>query len=416
MIPLRKAKYNRFFFENLRISLVSIAGNKLRASLTITIIAIGIMSLVGIITATEAIKSSIMNSFASMGAGSFTISVNTWASSQDTKKSRRNFQITYEQAQRFKKAFSEKANVSLSISPSSVAIVKYESNKTNPNVRLEGIDENTLNNKALELAEGRNFSAGEINLNAPVAIIGMDIQNTLFGQSSALEKNISIGGKNFKVIGILKSKGASMGMSNDRVVYIPVSTATANFSIPSPNYTITVRPNDNNPDIISEAEITFRIIRNLRPADSNDFTITQSDMLANQLISNISTVVLAAYIIGLITILGASVGLMNIMLVSVNEKTKEIGTRMALGAKASVIKQQFLLESVIISQIGGLIGIVLGIVMGNAVSLITGSPFIIPWNWIGIGVALCLAVGILSGYLPAVKASRLDPIEALRYE
>lgn len=416
MIPLRKAKYNRFFFENLRISLVSIAGNKLRASLTITIIAIGIMSLVGIITATEAIKSSIMNSFASMGAGSFTISVNTWASSQDTKKSRRNFQITYEQAQRFKKVFSEKANVSLSISPSSVAIVKYESNKTNPNVRLEGIDENTLNNKALELAEGRNFSAGEINLNAPVAIIGMDIQNTLFGQSSALEKNISIGGKNFKVIGILKSKGASMGMSNDRVVYIPVSTATANFSIPSPNYTITVRPNDNNPDIISEAEITFRIIRNLRPADSNDFTITQSDMLANQLISNISTVVLAAYIIGLITILGASVGLMNIMLVSVNEKTKEIGTRMALGAKASVIKQQFLLESVIISQIGGLIGIVLGIVMGNAVSLITGSPFIIPWNWIGIGVALCLAVGILSGYLPAVKASKLDPIEALRYE
>ncbi|HIS34786.1 MAG TPA: ABC transporter permease [Candidatus Avirikenella pullistercoris] len=416
MIPLRKAKYNRFFFENLRISLVSIAGNKLRASLTITIIAIGIMSLVGIITATEAIKSSIMNSFASMGAGSFTISVNTWASSQDTKKSRRNFQITYEQAQRFKKAFSKKANVSLSISPSSVAIVKYESNKTNPNVRLEGIDENTLNNKALELAEGRNFSAGEINLNAPVAIIGMDIQNTLFGQSSALEKNISIGGKNFKVIGILKSKGASMGMSNDRVVYIPVSTATANFSIPSPNYTITVRPNDNNPDIISEAEITFRIIRNLRPADSNDFTITQSDMLANQLISNISTVVLAAYIIGLITILGASVGLMNIMLVSVNEKTKEIGTRMALGAKASVIKQQFLLESVIISQIGGLIGIVLGIVMGNAVSLITGSPFIIPWNWIGIGVALCLAVGILSGYLPAVKASKLDPIEALRYE
>ncbi len=416
MIPLRKAKYNRFFFENLRISLVSIAGNKLRASLTITIIAIGIMSLVGIITATEAIKSSIMNSFASMGAGSFTISVNTWASSQDTKKSRRNFQITYEQAQRFKKVFSEKANVSLSISPSSVAIVKYESNKTNPNVRLEGIDENTLNNKALELAEGRNFSAGEINLNAPVAIIGMDIQNTLFGQSSALEKNISIGGKNFKVIGILKSKGASMGMSNDRVVYIPVSTATANFSIPSPNYTITVRPNDNNPDIISEAEITFRIIRNLRPADSNDFTITQSDMLANQLISNISTVVLAAYIIGLITILGASVGLMNIMLVSVNEKTKEIGTRMALGAKASVIKQQFLLESVIISQIGGLIGIVLGIVMGNAVSLITGSPFIIPWNWIGIGVALCLAVGILSGYLPAVKASKLDPVEALRYE
>ena len=416
MIPLRKAKYNRFFFENLRISLVSIAGNKLRASLTITIIAIGIMSLVGIITATEAIKSSIMNSFASMGAGSFTISVNTWASSQDTKKSRRNFQITYEQAQRFKKVFSEKANVSLSISPSSVAIVKYESNKTNPNVRLEGIDENTLNNKALELAEGRNFSAGEINLNAPVAIIGMDIQNTLFGQSSALEKNISIGGKNFKVIGILKSKGASMGMSNDRVVYIPVSTATANFSIPSPNYTITVRPNDNNPDIISEAEITCRIIRNLRPADSNDFTITQSDMLANQLISNISTVVLAAYIIGLITILGASVGLMNIMLVSVNEKTKEIGTRMALGAKASVIKQQFLLESVIISQIGGLIGIVLGIVMGNAVSLITGSPFIIPWNWIGIGVALCLAVGILSGYLPAVKASKLDPVEALRYE
>lgn len=419
MATFFKYKYkNRFFFENLRISFISIAGNKVRAALTIAIIAVGIMSLVGIITATEALKGSIYESFSSMGAGSFKIKVDTWKSSEDAKKSRRNFQITYNQAERFKKAFSDDAKVSIGIVASGGAIAKYESLKTNPNVKVEGLDENSLFVRSMELEKGRSFTSTEAASASQLAIIGADIVSTLFPNVEPLGKYVSIGGKSFRVIGVLKKKGAAMGMSNDRNIYIPVTTAATVFSIPSLNFQVTVKPNDASlmEKVAGQAEGVFRVVRGLRPTDSNDFVVEQSDALAGQLISNINSVVLAAYLIGLITLAGASVGLMNIMLVAVSEKTKEIGTRMALGAKSGVIKQQFLMESIIISQIGGAIGIVIGVFMGYLVSIVMSATFVIPWMWIGLGVLLCLVVGIMAGYLPAVKASKLSPIEALRYE
>lgn len=414
-----KYKYrNSFFFENLRISFISIAGNKVRAALTIAIIAVGIMSLVGIITATEALKSSIYESFSSMGAGNFNIKVDTWRSSEEAKKSRRNFQITYNQADRFKKSFSDIAKVSIGIVASGGAIAKHESLKTNPNVRVEGIDENSLFVRSLELEKGRGFSASEASSATQLAVIGADIVSTIFPNVEPIGKYVSVGGKQFRVIGVLKKKGAAMGMSNDRNIYIPVTTAATVFSIPSPNFQVAVKPNDASmmEKVVGQAEGVFRVIRGLRPTNSNDFVIEQSDALAGQLIDNINSVVLAAYLIGLITLAGASVGLMNIMLVAVSEKTKEIGTRMALGAKSGVIKQQFLMESIIISQIGGVIGIIIGVFMGYLVSVVMSATFIIPWMWIGLGVVLCLIVGIMAGYLPAVKASKLSPIEALRYE
>ena len=165
-----------------------------------------------------------------------------------------------------------------------------------------------------------------------------------------------------------------------------------------------------------EAEGLFRSVRKLSVYDENNFAIRKSDSLANMLIENLSVVTIGATIIGLITLLGASIGLMNIMLVSVSERTREIGVRKALGASSTAIKQQFLFESIFIGQIGGILGIILGIIIGNLISLLVGGSFVVPWLWVLIGVVLCFLVGIGSGYFPAVKASRLDPIVALRYE
>jgi len=167
---------------------------------------------------------------------------------------------------------------------------------------------------------------------------------------------------------------------------------------------------------VGEAEGVFRIVRDLDPVDETDFNITQSDSLANMLIENLKFIAIAAMIIGIITLFGAAVGLMNIILVSVTERTREIGIRKAIGAKAKTIKQQFLFEAIVIGQLGGILGIIFGILIGNLVSMIIGSAFIIPWIWILLGVLLCLIVGIVSGYFPAQKASQLDPIIALRYE
>ncbi|MBC7616050.1 MAG: ABC transporter permease [Pedobacter sp.] len=408
------------YTENVRIALQSIKSNRLRTLLTALIIAIGLSALVGILTTLDAVKKSMTDAFSSMGANSFNIrNRGTGIRIGGSGKRPKPFKsIRYEDAIAFKKRLNTPATVAVSVYASGGSTVKYGTEKTNPNINIQGFDENGLASQGLELAQGRNFSPIEVENGNNVCIIGAEIAKTVFKNETPLDKIITAGNNRLRVIGVLAAKGASMGANTDRVVYIPLLKAKLINSNNNPSYTITVMvPNNDLMDnIIGEATSEFRNIRKIKIKEPNNFEVTKSDAVAQTLFENLAWVAIGGIAIGTITLIGASIGLMNIMLVSVTERTREIGIRKAIGANPSTIRKQFLIEAVVICLIGGALGILLGIGIGNLISFSMGGSFIIPWMFILGGLVLCVGVGILSGYYPAKKASKLDPVEALRYE
>jgi len=401
--------------------MTAIKTNLLRTILTILIIAFGIMALVGILTAIDAIKGTLTQQFTMMGANTFTIesrSMRVHIGNQVYRRKNHDY-ISFRQAGDFKDEFSFPADVSIFTYASGTAIIKTGDYKSNPNTTVIGGDENYLTTAGYEIEKGRDFSTDDIEKDNNVVIIGAEIAIKAFGKGvDPVNRFMTVGNGRYRVIGVLREKGAAMGMDADRMCLLPYTNVRQYFSRPQMSYSINVKPRD--PQLldfcVSEAEGSFRLVRKLGPSDETDFNITKSDTLAQMLLKNLRIVTLAATIIGIITLLGAVVGLMNIMLVSVTERTKEIGTRKALGAKSRTIKRQFLYEAIVIGQLGGVVGIILGIIIGNVVSLSIGSKFIVPWLWIIGGVIICFLVGLVSGYFPALKASKLDPIIALRYE
>lgn len=407
--------------EHLLIAFDSIRANLVRSVITSLIIALGIVALVGVLTSVDGIKSSINQKFSEIGANSFTIvdrEGNVSFGGGRRRLKAENTPILYREALRFKKEFTSSAMVSIHAEAWEASTVRFGSEKTDPNISVIGIDENYLDVAGHSIEKGRNFSGSDIKLNNNFVLLGSDVASRLFKKTNPIGKNVLVGSSAYRVVGILNSKGSSIGAGTDRMVCIPVSVAKEKYLKSSTSYSINVGVTSPEllDDAIGEATVLMRIIRKQRVADETNFEIIKSDSLANDLIDNLRFLTIAATVIAFITLLGAAIGLLNIMLVSVTERTREIGTRKALGATPKVIMTQFLIEAITICQVGGILGIFGGIIAGNAVSAAVGGGFIIPWAWMMLGVSLCFVVGVAAGFYPARKAARLDPIESLRFE
>ena len=408
--------------ENIAEGLRSIKGNLLRTILTALIISLGITSLVGILTAIDGIQSSVDNSFSGLGANSFDIR-NRPANQirREGQKEKRFKNIDYRQASRYKTLFAPKGKVSLKTNVSNNAIAKYLSKKTNPNTRLIGIDDNFIELKGYKVGGGRNFSTNEFTNAVNVCLLGVDVIDQLFEKKNPINKEILVNGIRLKVIGILAKKGNMMGGGDDRVVMVPLETGRKMAVGRNLTFDITTSSTkvENLDNFMEEARGVMRKVR-MDPITSEDsFSLDRSDSIAKSFESITSSLQLGGFVIGFITLLGASIALMNIMMVSVSERTREIGIRKSLGATPFRILQQFLIEAIVICLIGGIGGIILAIPIGNLIAqgISSGSAsFIIPWLWMTVGIIICVLVGLFSGIYPAFKASKLDPVDALRYE
>ena len=407
--------------ENIRIAVGSIRTQLLRTILTILIIAIGITALVGILTVVSALKNTLSTNFASMGSNTFNITQYETSTRRrgggETEKI--NPIISWPQAKSFKDNYKYPfTETSLSFVATSRAEVKFESEKTDPEITIVGVDEHFLTNSGLETNLGRNFTGFDIENNAYVCVVGSDFEKGLLKEVNPINKIISIRGAKFKVIGVLKEKGSTFGNSQDLRVLIPIQVARSLFTAPNINYSMSVMVEKETllDEAVDNAGNIMRRIRKLNPVQENNFGVSRSDDLINR-ISDITGVLSAsAWIIGIITIFGSSIALMNIMLVSVTERTREIGVRKALGAKRSTIAFQFFIETLIIGQLGGIVGIIFGILIGYGISTAIDFSFVIPWGAVIAATITTFIVAVVSGSYPALKASKLDPIEALRYE
>jgi putative ABC transport system permease protein len=423
------------FRDVLSLSFRSIRSNKLRTGLTVSIIALGIMALVLVYTAIKAINQKFTDSFSTMGANGFTIRYkerniqfgggNRKELTREKKGQRKEKSsnigkpITMDQAEHFIKYYHFPALTSLSVFASRNAIVSRENVKTSPNVFLFGGDENFIVLNGFKLKAGRNLNLADVQSARYVCLLGYDVASKLFNEQPEKAVNAVVRVQNipYRVVGVLDSRGSSFGMSWDNRVITTYKNIQRQFTSGSSYVIAVMTENIKNVDIaMGEAEAVFRTVRKLATTEESNFVLDRNDSIAEKAMKSIGFITISATVIGLITLIGAAIGLMNIMLVAVTERTKEVGLIKAIGGKSKTVRYQFLLEATLISLMGAFFGIILGIGLGNMVSLLIKTGFVVPWNWVILGIVICSIVGLLAGLYPAWKAGKLNPIEALRYE
>jgi putative ABC transport system permease protein len=401
-------------------ALRAIRGNMLRTVLTMLIIAVGLSALIGVLTSIDGIKFWFSNSFVRLGANTFRIEnySTTLRSKGGPNQNQMHKPITYGQALAFKEAMKPQAPVGIVAMGSFAAVCKFQNKSTQANLQLVGADENyTLtDNYAIEL--GRDLNLGDVRYARNVILLGHEVVRVLFPSSNPIHQTVYMDGKGYEVIGTFVEIGAQGMVGGDRISVIPITTLQKDNYKADRTFSLHVYCEDvtQMDDRVSEAEGLMRRIRKLKATETNDFGVTKLEAVLGNFMENLKYLTWSATLIAMITLLSAAIGLMNIMLVSVTERTKEIGLRKALGATRGQIMFQFLTEASVITQLGGVLGIGFGVLVGNIVGWLLGSGFVIPWNWVLGGFMICFVVGVAAGFYPARRAARLDPIEALRHE
>ena len=422
--------------DSLQLSWKNVKGNKLRTGITIIIMALGIFALILIITAITAASNSLTSSFSTMGANAFSLrfkerNINFGGgrrssevqkkSSLKEKKSKMGMVITYDEARMFKERYDfPGAKVGIALRGPSGIVANTSKRKTNPDVNVFGGDENYVELNGYSIKAGRNFTPAEIESGQNICMLGIGVATKLFPENilKAVDAVISVDHVPYRVIAVLDEKSSSAFFNTSRVIITPYNNVRRLYATPKSTYTVAAMVNDLKlMDIASaEAEGVFRSIRKLDVKEENNFYIDKSDSIAQSLLKNLGFLEKGTIGIAFITLIGAAIGLMNIMLVAVNERTKEIGLSKALGCTAKDVRSQFLFESVLISLMGAAAGILAGVLVGNLVALLLKTGFVVPWAWVIAAVFVCSLVGLAAGLYPAHKASKLDPIVALRYE
>ena len=405
------------FSEIIRIALAAIRANKLRSALTLLGIVVGVFSIIAVMTALQVLQNSIESGLSNLGTHTFQIQkMPVMAGHSTWHKAMKRKDISYEQSKRFKERITLAKYVGIE-AWQGVQTIQYGSVKTNPSVSVCGEEpEGILTNNWI-IKEGRSLTDDDLKYDSPVAILGSDVEKKLFPRGGAVGSEVRVGTRRYMVIGTFERKGASLGGDLENFVALPLSTFLDQYGkLRSLHIMVKAKNPEVFDECVEEARMILRTIRKVGPAEEDDFTIFSNDSLISTFNEFTLYVKLGIGFISFISLLAAGVGIMNIMLVSVTERTKEIGIRKAIGAKRSNILAQFITEAIVLCQFGGIGGIILGIIAGNIAAVAFNIPAVFPINWTLIGLAITTFVGVVFGVYPAWKASNLDPIESLRYE
>ncbi len=407
------------FLEAFRMAMSSLRANTMRSVLTLLGMVIGVFAIIVSVTAVEVIDVYFKESMQFLGTSTFSITrYPPFGSGNDDRSQRNRPPITFDDVSELEDYLRLPVTVSV-LEMFNVGSVRYNERETEPNQFLLGTDENFLGNFTYELDQGRFLTEQDVQYGRPVTVLGSALAEELFPNESPIGKTIRTDGHRYEVVGVLREKGNFLGFGLDNRLFAPITRLFTLYGIPNrniENISLRVQRPELLDSAMEEAIGRLRVIRGVGPGEENNFELSTNDTFRSFFDAFTGTLTLGGAIIGLIALLSAGIGIMNIMLVSVTERTREIGIRKSIGAKRRDIMRQFLLEAFFLCQVGGLIGILLGALVGNGVAVYFDITAVFPWNWAVIGVVMVTVIALVFGGFPAFKAARLDPVDALRYE